>query len=430
MTTTYTPDFSLSRDQRLFTGGEKRILALDGGGIRGLISLGILKRIEETLGEAAGRPDTFALADYFDLIAGTSTGSIIASALAMGWRVERVHDLYKSLGPTLFPTTRVKGLFKFRRKADALQQILRENLCEGENAGDGPPMTFESSKLKTGLMICTKRIDTDSAWVLTNCPKAQYWFSPQKQWFPNKDYELAMFVRASAAAPTFFEPVRVVINEKTPDYPEEVGLFVDGAISGHNNPALQAILTATVPAYGFGEVDENGQPKGWEIGPDKLMVVNVGTGWYREKQDIKKFSGLPPALQAIQGLKGMINDTVRNDLLLLQSISNSAAPWYINSEVGGLDAMTATREPLLSYQRYDASLTRDDFLHAIGYVNEVGERDPDRTERACDLAFQRIMQMDNGTKQNIDNAFDCGYAAGRKVELSHFPSAFAGPLNS
>lgn len=387
----------LPRDLHLFGPGRKRILALDGGGIRGLITLGILAKIEETLAGYSPDPENFNLAQYFDLIAGTSTGSIIATALARGWKVERVKSLYEDLGPALFPSSQVKGILRFRRKADVLAEVLHDQL------GD---MTLESPELKTGLMICAKRIDTDSAWVLTNNPRAKFW-NNNGSWLANKDYEVAMLVRASAAAPTYFEPVKVTISDGSKgDYEE--GLFVDGAISGHNNPAVQSILTATLPSYGLG----------WDSGADNLLIINVGTGWYRERQDLKAFMGKIPALQALDSLKGIINDTVRNDLLLLQAVSNPALPWYINSEVSNLNEELAGANPLISYQRYDAQIDRDRFLEAL-------EMKTDKfTDRARDLAFKRVMQMDNGAATNIRNCYKVGLKAGEDVKLEHFPENF------
>ncbi len=72
----------------------KRMLALDGGGIRGALTLGYLQRLEDILRKQHGNNKAFRLCDYFDLIGGTSTGSIIASALAIGLSVvdqEHVH---------------------------------------------------------------------------------------------------------------------------------------------------------------------------------------------------------------------------------------------------------------------------------------------------------------------------------------------------
>jgi predicted acylesterase/phospholipase RssA len=82
---------------RLQSPGSKRILALDGGGIRGALTVGFLKRIEHVLRERHGRPD-MALADYFDLIGGTSTGAIIATALAIGMTSDQVENYFFSRG--------------------------------------------------------------------------------------------------------------------------------------------------------------------------------------------------------------------------------------------------------------------------------------------------------------------------------------------
>ena len=68
--------------------GPKRILALDGGGLRGIVSLAFLKRIEALLKERHGDDPDFRLCHYFDLIAGTSTGAIIAAGLAVGMSVD------------------------------------------------------------------------------------------------------------------------------------------------------------------------------------------------------------------------------------------------------------------------------------------------------------------------------------------------------
>jgi len=68
--------------QRLTSDGPKRILALDGGGIRGVVTLGFLEEIESILAKRHPHIEDFRLCDYFDLIGGTSTGSIIAALLA------------------------------------------------------------------------------------------------------------------------------------------------------------------------------------------------------------------------------------------------------------------------------------------------------------------------------------------------------------
>ena len=68
--------FESARDRHLFGPGPKRILALDGGGVRGAITVAFLERIESLLWERYGRD--MRLGDFFDLVGGTSTGAIIS----------------------------------------------------------------------------------------------------------------------------------------------------------------------------------------------------------------------------------------------------------------------------------------------------------------------------------------------------------------
>ena len=81
--------------ERITAPGQKRLLAIDGGGIRGVLALEILARIEEVLGK--GRPE-FRLSQYFDYIAGTSTGAIIAAGLARGMKAAEITAFYLDAG--------------------------------------------------------------------------------------------------------------------------------------------------------------------------------------------------------------------------------------------------------------------------------------------------------------------------------------------
>src|SRR5580658_6816324 len=85
---------STSKDRR-------RILALDGGGIRGMFSIEILARMEELLRKHTGN-EKLVLADHFDFVAGTSTGAIIAAFLAWGEPVERIQRLYQTESARIF----------------------------------------------------------------------------------------------------------------------------------------------------------------------------------------------------------------------------------------------------------------------------------------------------------------------------------------
>ena len=136
----------------------KAILALDGGGIRGVLTLEYLEVIEALLRQLRNNPNLL-LSDYFDLIGGTSTGSIIAAGLACGMSVKDIKSLYYGLGAKVFVPTGL-GLVVPKFQTPALQKALDGAL--------GADTTLDSDKILTGLMIMTKRLDTGSPWPLTN----------------------------------------------------------------------------------------------------------------------------------------------------------------------------------------------------------------------------------------------------------------------
>src|SRR5205814_3363749 len=126
-----------------------------------------LEEIEAVLSKHLQRP--VHLGNWFDLIGGTSTGAIIAGALAMGFTTADIKRFYFELAPKVFkrPFWRILGL---QAKFDA--RALRREI--EAIVGD---CTLESEKLITGLAIVTKRMDTGSPWILTNNCRAPYWES-------------------------------------------------------------------------------------------------------------------------------------------------------------------------------------------------------------------------------------------------------------
>jgi hypothetical protein len=319
--------------------GPKRILALDGGGVKGVLTLGMLEVLEAELRRRSGDPD-LVLSDYFDLIGGTSTGAIIAAGLAVGKSAGALIGLYRDLGPKVFGKARGDGfLMGSKYDSKALHAALWPTLDK---------KTLGSPLVKTGLALHAKRIDTGSPWVLTNNPKAPYFDPPglPAHEVPNKDYRIIDVVMASAAAPTFFDEVKIPMAYNKKDKPIRFGYFVDGAVGGFNNPSVQLLMTALVPAYGFG----------WKPGADKLMMASFGTGSRRPEVEGRKFAGQGPAFRGISALKAMIYDTQVQGIALMQAMSESQRPWKINSEVGDLRGACITPEPLLDYQRIDVLL--------------------------------------------------------------------------
>src|SRR5688572_29379750 len=92
--------------ERLDAKIPKKILSLDGGGIRGALTLGYLTKMEDVLKAKYPDKPNFRMSDYFDLIGGTSTGAIIASLLALGKTVDEIKNLYMDLGDKIFAEKR------------------------------------------------------------------------------------------------------------------------------------------------------------------------------------------------------------------------------------------------------------------------------------------------------------------------------------
>jgi patatin-like phospholipase/acyl hydrolase len=287
----------LTRDQHLFTPSPKRILALEGGGVRGIISLAYLERLEALLRERIG-PD-LVLADYFDLIGGTSGGAIIATGLALGMPVAKLIDIYFNLASKGFRRTIWSAYWAPKFRTGPLLEQIREQVGV---------TTLGSTAIRTGLAIVAKRIDTGSVWVFHNHPNGPF-FDPHGRdpdAVPNKDLLLSHLLRASTAAPTYFAPERLEVARGI------TGTFVDGGVSPHNNPALLLFLLATMRGYGFR----------WPIGADRLMLLSVGTGYHPMTPERMPSTLAPPIV-------GRHRAALTDGGLQLAGPDDVAIPWHI-----------------------------------------------------------------------------------------------------
>jgi hypothetical protein len=322
-------------EQHLKPGGLKRILALDGGGIRGRLTLGILKRLEDVVGGP--------LCDHFDLIGGTSTGSIIAAGLAVGWSVDKLIGIYDELGASIFEKSLWRdGLWRAKFPAKPLAQALE---AEFKDIRLGDP------EVKTGLCIVCKRLDTNSVWPLHNHPSGPYFGDPPagRDYVPNKNYLIRQLVRASSAAPHYFDPERIAVSAPK-DGPVVEGAFVDGGVSPHNNPAAQLLLLATLKGYGFG----------WELGADKLQVVSVGTGTWSVRHDANTLVTAPAAENARLAMLSLMDDCSWFHEVVLQWLSDSPTARHLDGEIQALAGdILGHGDPWLQYVRYDASIELD-----------------------------------------------------------------------
>ena len=240
---------------RLAPGGTKRLLAFDGGGIRGLIALEIAGRLESLLRDELGAGKEFVLADYFDYIAGTSTGAIIATCLSLGYSVEQVRNFYLEGAAAMFRRAPFLKQLYYRNVGTNLTARLQELMA----SADGTPLTLGDESLRTLLLVIMKNATTNSPWPLSNNPAAIY--NDRAQAGCNLDLPLWKILRASTAAPTFFPPEDVTVGGQR-------FVFVDGAVSVYNNPAFLLFLMATLPEYRLR----------WETGEDKMLLVSIGTG--------------------------------------------------------------------------------------------------------------------------------------------------------
>jgi len=369
--------------------GPKRILALDGGGIRGILTLQFLQALETLIKARFG--ENTRLCDYFDLIGGTSTGSIIAAGLACGMTVDALQDLYKNIGASVFQP----GTF-----SKLLPESLRGKLAPKFPAGPlqveldrqlGADTTLDSDKILTGLMIMTKRLDTGSPWPLNNGGRGKY--AAQ-----DGALRLTQIVRASTAAPTYFAPEEISIHSR--DGTVVDGAFVDGGVTPFNDPALQLLMLAALQGHGFC----------WPTGKDRLLIVSVGTGQYRQPRPAQAIMGDAAALQGLAALQSLMDDCERMNRATLQWLTNCLTPWLIDRAVGDMKLDSQAGPQLATYVRYNS------VLEQVWLKTEIG----------VDLAADKIEQIRKiDDPSNLSDLADLGrLAAAKQVRPEHLPAAF------
>lgn len=233
----------------------RRILSLDGGGIRGVVTLEVLRRLEGELRNARGAGPDFRLCDFFDLIGGTSTGAIIAAGLARGMSVDELAGFYRAFGQTAFARQKLWHRWQSLYGEGSLEETLRETF--------GADTNLRPQHLRCVLVVVTRNATTDSAWPISSNPFAKY-NDPDR---PDCNLKIPLWqlVRASTAAPVYFPPEVVSWD---PQDEQKSFVFVDGGTTAYNNPAFLLFRMATEPAYRLG----------WPTGERRLLIVSVGTG--------------------------------------------------------------------------------------------------------------------------------------------------------
>ena len=214
---------ALRRRRKLLSwpkGHDFRILSIDGGGIRGIFPAAFLADLEDRyLGGSS-------IARYFDMIAGTSTGGIIAIGLAAGLRAADLRDLYIDRGREIFPDTgkgiigavqrrrrHILRLIRYGYSRKSLENIMRDTLGNRKFGEANSRLCIPSFDGRHGEMYIFK--------------------TPHHPDFQNdRDEYMRKVALATAAAPTYFQPLR-----------EGGYRFVDGGIWA-NNPVMIALVDA------------------------------------------------------------------------------------------------------------------------------------------------------------------------------------------
>jgi patatin-like phospholipase/acyl hydrolase len=215
-----------------------RILSIDGGGIRGIVTTVLMQRLQAT-------PGLEGFLDEVDLVAGTSTGGLLALGIARGLGLDEIHDLYVNDGPEIFDDSWLDDLLDLGKLRGAdyeigpMRRVFKKALGEGKTLG----------QLRKRVLITAFDMDNEDA-----DPLKRRWKPKLFHNFPgagNDRHELAYKVAMyTAAAPTYFP---------------SVDGFIDGGVYA-NNPAMCALAQT--------------QDKRYRPTPslDEVELLSLGTG--------------------------------------------------------------------------------------------------------------------------------------------------------
>ena len=329
-----------------------RLLSIDGGGVRGVVALEVLARIEQLLREETGDPG-LVLGDWFDYVGGTSTGAIIAGGVALGLPVSRIQQLYRENMRSIFTRAGIFDLVRARYDEAGIETVLRREF--------GEERTLGSADLRCLLLLGLRNTTTGSPWPVSSNPTGRY----NQGTGSNLELPLWQLVRASSAAPTFFVPEEVLVGGRT-------FVFSDGAVTTLNNPALQLFLMATLPAYNLG----------WPTGRDELLLVSVGTGTSERRQVDLRAEDLNLLSYATQVPEALIHSAAVQNDVLCRVLGECRCGPRLDRELGDLvGGAGLLAEPLFSYVRYDGGDAPRQPRAARGRPPLHREPGPDRRRR-------------------------------------------------
>lgn len=286
-----------------------RVLALDGGGAKGFYTLGVLKEIEGLIGCPLYR--------RFDLIFGTSTGSIIGALLALGCEVDQIHELYKRYVPTIM---QIKGAAS---KSAALEKL-----------GDDVFGVRKFDSIKTGVGIVATRWVIERPMIFKGSVGQAH--GRVGTFIPGFGCTISDAVQASCSAYPFFQ--RKTVTTAKGDQIE----LVDGGYCA-NNPTLYAIADALVPL---------------NIASENMRVVSIGVGEYPEpKPPFLSKMWLARYLQSVQLLQKTLEINTQSMDQLRDILFKNVPTIRIN------DAFT---QPEMATDLFEHDLTKLNILRQRG----------------------------------------------------------------
>lgn len=218
------------------------ILALDGGGARGIYAAQVLVEIERAHGAK--------IKDCFDLLVGTSTGAIIAGGAAAGIPMDNIVKLFEDEAPRIFRNPSRLSFFRSKYSRKPLDEALRKHL---------PSVTL--GEIPSPLMITGSDISTGGVYVF----KSRYLADMGKPYVRDRHTKLSDAIGASCSAPSYFDPAKVGPN-----------LLADGGLWA-NNPSIIA-LTEAVATFGKSTGEIN--------------ILSIGTGHATNIYRSKRWWGL------------------------------------------------------------------------------------------------------------------------------------------
>lgn len=309
-----------SLKERLKTQLPKRILSMDGAGVRTGIIFGFLEKIEQLLQIRYGSPD-IRLSDYFDLIGGTGPAALVATELACGKQVSAIKPLFSQGVKAILSHKKMflNPLSRSLYKDNKLRDFLRESFED---------RTIEDDALRTGLCIITTRLDDGTTLPFTNHPEDR----------DNPRPLLRDLVLASTSLPTFLPPVKIDLGETQPAY------LVSGDASVGPDPALYLFMLCTGKQFPFN----------WRTGRRRLFLLSLGGA---EGHASVRKSGLENRSSLMllpQFINLMIQGLRQQSQSLLQTLTFESGAERTTFDDNMTENLQA--EPVLSYRRFDVRI--------------------------------------------------------------------------